>query len=107
MLLTGHNATGPPVDYTEVDDPHLRKSFIDDLGAAWWYQFKVQYFDSLISTKEWIEVHRNMAVGDVVLIQYSSKSIPGTYHLCRVAQIERDQDNLVRTTPIFWSVVLT
>ena len=34
MLLTGRNATGCPVDYTEVSDPQLRKSFIDELEAA-------------------------------------------------------------------------
>ena len=34
MPLTGRNATGRPVDYTEVSDPQLRKSFIDELEAA-------------------------------------------------------------------------
>ena len=38
-----------------------------------------------------------MMVGDVVLIQYSSKSIPGIYHLGRVTEVELDEDNLVRT----------
>ena len=97
MLLTGRNATGPPAEYTEVDDPHLRKSFIEELEAAWWYQYKVQCFDSLIPTRKWLEARRNMKVGDVVLIQYSSKSAPGTYRLGRVTAVERDEDNLVRT----------
>ena len=97
MLLTGRNATGPPAEYTEVDDPHLRKSFIEELEAAWWYQYKVQCFDSLIPTRKWLEARRNMEVGDVVLIQYSSKSAPGTYRLGRITAVEHDEDNLVRT----------
>ena len=38
MLLTGRNANGPPAECTEVDDPHLSKSFIEELEAAWWYR---------------------------------------------------------------------
>ena len=97
MLLTGRNANGPHVEYTEVEDPHLRRSFIEELEAAWWYQYKVQCFDSLIPTRKWLDAKRNMMVGDVVLIQYSSKSIPGTYRLGRVTEVELDEDNLVRT----------
>jgi hypothetical protein len=84
MLLTGRNANGPHVENTEVEDPHLRKSFIEELEAAWWYQYKVQCFDSLIPTRKWLNAKRNMMVWDVVLTQYSSKSIPDTYHLGRV-----------------------
>ena len=105
MLLTGRNATGPPSEYTHVDDPHLRRSFIEELEATWWYQYKVQCFDSLIPTRKWVDVRRNMAVGDVVLIQYSSKSAPGTYRLGRVTSIEFDQDNLVRTCVVMYCLV--
>ena len=46
-----------------------------------------------------------MVVGDVVLIQYSSKSAPGTYRLGRVSQIEVDEDNLVRTCTVIYKLV--
>ena len=105
MLITGRNATGPPSDYEDVNDPQLRKSFIDELEAAWWYQFKVQCFDSLIPTRKWVDARRNMAVGDVVLIQYASKSFPGTYRLGRVAQVEYDEDSLVRTCLVKYRLV--
>ena len=35
--------------------------------------------------------------GDVVLIQYASKTTPGTYRLGRVLSVEEDRDKLVRT----------
>ena len=38
-----------------------------------------------------------MMVGDIVLTQYSSRSIPGTYCLGRIIAVEQDADNLVRT----------
>ena len=105
MLLTGRNANGPPAECTEVDDPHLRRSFIEELEAAWWYQYKVQCFDSLIPTRKWLEEKRNMMVGDVVLIQYSSRSIPGTYRLGRIIAVELDADNLVRTCLVRYHLV--
>ena len=104
MLITGRNANGPPREYVDVYEPQMRKSFIEELEAAWWYQYKVQYFDSLIPTRKWIETRRNMSVGDVVLIQYSSKSAPGTYRLGRVTDIEVDDDGLVRTCTVKYNL---
>ena len=46
-----------------------------------------------------------MAVGDIVLIQYAFNSFPGTYCLDRVAQVEYDQDNPVRTCLLNYCLV--
>ena len=61
---------------------------------------KVQCFDSLAPTRKWIDAKRNLSVGDIVLIQYSSKSAPGTYRLGRVREVEIDADGLVRTCTV-------
>ena len=50
-------------------------------------------------------MRRNMSVGDVVLIQYSSKSAPGTYRLGRVSEVEIDDDNLVRTCVVQYKLI--
>ena len=105
MLFTWRNGSGPPLDYCEVDDPRARKSFIEELEAAWWYQYKVQYFDSLIPTRKWVDSKRNITVGDIVLIKYSSKSAPGTYRLGRVTDVEHDDDNLVRTCTVKYNLI--
>ena len=105
MLLTGRSGSEPPKDYTNVQDPDQCRTFVDELEQAWWYQYKVQYFHSLLPTRKWIESRRNMKVGDVVLIQYSSKSAPGTYRLGRVKQVEIDTDNLVRTCTVVYKLV--
>ena len=105
MLLIGRSGDSPPQEYIDTDEPQMRKSFIEELEEAWWYQYKVQYFDSLIPTRKWVDSHRNMAVGDVVLIRYSSKSAPGTYRLGRVAAVELDDDNLVRTCTVKYNLI--
>ena len=105
MLVTGRSSDNAPSDFVDTVDPKVRSSFISELEEAWWYQYKVQYFDSLIPTRKWIESHRNMAVGDVVLIMYTSKSAPGTYRMGRVSSIELDEDGLVRTCTVKYSLI--
>ena len=105
MLITGRSGSGPPHDLLEVNDPQTRLSFINELETAWWYQYKVQYFESLVPTRKWIEEKRNMKVDDVVLIKYSSKSAPGTYRLGRVIAVEVDEDLLVRTCTVRYHLI--
>ena len=105
MLITGRSGSGPPVEYTEVQDPQQCCSFLDELEQAWWYQYKVQYFHSLLPTRKWLNAKRNLEIGDVVLIQYSSKAAPGTYRLGRVTQVEVDSDALVRTCTVMYKLV--
>ena len=98
MLITGRSRTGPPLHHEDtVTEAHIRRGFIDDLEASWWYQFKNQCFSSLVPTRKWIDEKRNLLPGDVVLIQYASKTTPGTYRLGRVVSVEEDKDKLVRT----------
>ena len=105
MLLTGRSNDTAPSDYVDTVDPQVRALFIEELEEAWWYQYKVQYFDSLIPTRKWIDSHRNMCVGDVVLIMYTSKSAPGTYCLGRVSTVELDDDELVRTCVVKYNLI--
>ena len=105
MLMTGRSASGPPIDCTDEDDPRVRADYLHELETAWWYQYKVQYFQSLIPTRKWIDSQRNMSPGDVVLIEYKSKSAPGTYRLGRVKEVEVDNDNLVRTCTVAYKLI--
>ena len=106
LLMMGDSGSNMPSAVEEEDDPRVRLSFIDEIERAWWYQYKVQYFDSLIPTRKWIEKQRNMCPGDVVLIEYKSKSLPGTYRLGRVRDVEVDErDNLVRTCTVDYKLV--
>ena len=105
MLITGRNHSGPPQDYIDVVDPKVRQTYVEELESAWWYQYKVQCFASLAPTRKWLEAKRNMCVGDVVLIQYSSKTAPGTYRLGRIKEVEVDSDGLVRTCTVRYGLV--
>ena len=106
MLITGRNYRSLPLmeDDCYDADPRVRSSFIKDLETAWWDQYKVQCFGSLVPTRKWIEAQRNLSPGDIVLIQYASRSSPGTYRLGRVTSVEVDADELVRTCTVKYSL---
>ena len=97
-IYLSRNSDGPWLEYVHNydADPRARKSYLEDLECAWWYRYKVQYFDSLIPTRKWNIVKRNICVGDVVLIQYASKSSSGTYHLGRKINTELETHVVVR-----------
>ena len=47
-----------------------------------------------------------MRPGDVVLIEYKSKTLPGTYRLGRVSAVEIDEiDKLVRTCTVVYKLI--
>ena len=55
MLLNGRNQSGPPLDYVDIQYPLLRKTYLEELEATWWFHYKVQCFDSLVPTRKWID----------------------------------------------------
>ena len=108
MLLTGRSGSRAPlqrdIDYDALPQDHL--TFVEELELAWWCQYKVQYFSSLVPTQKWMNAKRNICIDDIVLIEYKSKSAPGTYRLGRVKEIEIDpRDNLVRTCTVVYKLV--
>ena len=52
-----------------------------------------------------MEAKRNVTVGDIALIEYASKTVPGTYRLGRVLKVETDNDGLVRTCTVLYKLV--
>ena len=106
MMLTGRANTAIPVrDYDCSSNPLIRLDYVQKVVEEWWNQFKVQNFSSLVPTQRWQKERRNMRVGDVVLVEYSSKSSPGTYRLAKVIEVEVDVDDLVRTCIIIYSLI--
>ena len=107
MLLTGRANTEIPVrDYDNSSSPLVRLEYVQRVVSEWWDQFKIQNFTSLVPTQRWQHERRNMQVGDIVLVQYSSKSSPGTYRLARVIRVEVDKvDGLVHTCVVMYSLL--
>ena len=106
MLLTARSGVDlPGKDYCDEDRPSARLAYRQELEHAWWEQWKIQCFDSLLPTKTWTVERRNVRPGDVVLINYTDKSKSGTWKLGRVDSVEVDDDGLVRTCVVEYRLV--
>ena len=49
--------------------------------------------------------NRKMCIDDIVLIEYKSKSFPGTYRLERVKDVTLDLDKLVQTCSVTYKLI--
>ena len=106
MLLTGRSNSEVPVrDYDRSDKPLYRLQYVEECLAQWWDQYMSQNFTSLVPRQKWFYERRNMQVGDVVLIQYTGKCKPATYRLGVVIEVEVDDDGLVRTVSVEYSLL--
>ena len=98
LLLHGHD--------TEVQD-ELAEDFetLDEVSPclkmlriqheAWWKQWHSQCFETLLPFPRWKKSHPNVAVGDVCMLNWTSKLGPGEYRLCRVIKVFPDANGLV------------
>ena len=107
LILMGNSGINPSsVVNPDDEDPRVRISCIAEIERAWWYQYQVQYFQSLIPTRKWIKEQWNMCPCDVVLIKYKSKTLPGTYILDRFNAVEVDEiDKLLRTRTVVYKLI--
>ena len=107
MMLTGRSNSEIPIrNYDRSENLLVRLEYVQRVVSEWWEQFKIQNFSSLVPTQRWQLERRNMKVGDIVLVQYESKSSPGTYRLARVIKVEVDKmDGLVHTCVVMYSLL--
>ena len=95
----------PVRDYDRSDKPLYRLQYVEECLAQWWDQYMCQNFTCLVPRQKWFYERRNMQVGDVVLIQYTGKCKPATYRLGVVIEVEVDDDGLVRTVSVEYSLL--
>ena len=74
-LLLGRNRVPfqPGPLYGDNDNIPLRLQLISDMLELWWDQWLKQVFPALLPYQKWRTEHRNISVGDVVLVLYASK----------------------------------
>ena len=72
-----------------------RFELVQLIATCFWKKMIRNYFPSLIVRQEWHTKHRNVAVGDIVMIQ-DANSIRGQWKLGRVSNVEKSKDGFVR-----------
>ena len=99
MLLQGGRVCSGDLhdqDLCHTMAPHARMSLVEETFQHWWRMWFDQVWESLIPVKKWRTEHRNLVIGDVVLLKYSNKFSKPSYRYGRVIKTLEDDNKLVR-----------
>jgi len=99
LLLGRSNTKSPVVKYDNTLNPKKRFQFMDNLINTYWKRWQIHYFPSLIIQQKWNVDCRNLAIGDIVLVQ-DSKSLRGHWKLAEVCSAIPGKDGKVRDIEI-------
>ena len=101
LLLLGQRTYAGNLEDTYLEKGHdkaiIRMKLVEECYQEWWQRWFVQVFPQLIPLKKWRTVERNMCVGDVVLVKFSTKVPPAKYKLGIVVEVKHDEKGLVRS----------
>ena len=99
LLLGRSTSRIPNGPFTHSTDPRRRFEFIQMITDNFWKKWTRDYFPSLLIQQKWHTAHRNLKVGDVVLIQ-DSNLIRSQWKLGKVSKTFEGQDGKVRKVQV-------
>ena len=106
VLTPGHFLIGKPV--TALPDPQIsyravsllrRWHLCQCLVRHFWQRWENEYLSSINKLNKWRYPTRNVAVGNIVILQESG-TVPTKWPLGRVVRTHPGQDNLVRVVTL-------
>ena len=91
----------PPPGEFQGTDMYSRKRWrrIQYLANEFWFRWQKEYLQTLQVRGKWINVRRNLEVGDIVLIKDENLA-RNEWHLGKVVETHIDEDGLVRKVHI-------
>ena len=84
-------------DISKLD---FRMRMVEDSFALWWKNWMIQVWESLVPVDKWRTVHRNVMVGDIVLVRYTSKVTKPEFRLGKVTRVFPDDKGRVRDVEV-------
>lgn len=100
-FLIGEELINPPAVQREMPKETLR-SFWQQTHASsleFWKEWSIDYLRTLQTRKKWKIEHKNIAVGQLVLVR-NENAPPTHWALGRVTEVHPGQDGLVRTVTL-------
>ena len=101
LLLGRSGEDSPPLDYEEDSPITARLAYVSAVYETWWKYWIKQVLPSLIPTRKWKVISRNINVGDVCLMSYLN-NLKDDYRLVKVTEVMPDGRGLVRTVKIVY-----
>ena len=77
----------------------MRLAYVEKCFTTWWDLWYTSVFPSLVPLRKWRTAHRNVQVGDLVQVRYTSKLVKPVYRMGLVTKVHLDESDppLVRT----------
>ena len=79
---------------------NLRLGYLEQCYQDWWQTWLTAVWPSLVPFRRWRTHHRNVCVGDIVLVRHQGKVAKPTYRLARVLTAKPDDKGDVRTVVV-------
>ena len=95
LLLGRSTPKVPSGSFQTKCNPRNRYEFIQNIITGFWKKWTCDYFPSLIIQQKWHTSHRNVKVGDIVLIQ-DSNQFRGNWKMGKVVTANTGKDGKVR-----------
>ena len=99
LLLGRATIDVPDMDYDPSSKFSARLAYVEQVYKTWWDKWIQDVLPTLVPCKRWKQIHRNVRVGDVVMMKYAG-SIKDEYRLARVLEVYPDDRGLVRTVKV-------
>ena len=103
LLLGRASSRIPGGPFAEHTSAKQRYEFIQGIVDSFWRKMTRDYFPSLFIQPKWHVQRRNIAVGDIVIIQ-DSNLLRGEWRLGRVTKVMPSDDNIVRKCQVHYKL---
>ena len=94
LLLGRSTSRVPSGPFRETTNPRHRFEFVQNIVKSFWRKWTRDYFPSLLIESKWHTAHRDVKVGDVVLIQ-DSNLVRGNWKLGKVITAKPSKDGIL------------
>merc|ERR1712121_66674 len=95
LLLGRATIDIPDMEYDPSSKFSARLAYVEQVYKTWWDKWIQDVLPTLVPCKRWKQIHRNVRVGDVVMMKYAG-SIKDEYRLARILEVYPDDRGLVR-----------
>ena len=99
LLLGRATSRIPNGPFDENANTQKRFTFVQTIVHTFWKKWNSNYFPSLILRQKWHTSHRNLKIGDVVMIQ-DSNLVRGNWKLGKVSNVYPGADGKVRRVDV-------
>ena len=99
LLLGRASIDVPDMEYDTSNRFSARLAYIQQVYKSWWDRWIQDVLPTLVPCRRWKQVHRNVKIGDVVMMKYAG-NVNDEYRLARVLEVYPDSKGLVRTVKV-------